>query len=172
MPELTDVEEDAEEFDVMIDKETLLRACFNDDDILDLPCNQSVSQMVEQTTDEPMETHVDEEEAAVNVEEDVSAATEHKKGVSPVRAELYDSGTTSHLSPYRENFQDYEDLPLRAFKTANEQSFNAVGRGTLVIHVPNGTGVTKLVLKDVLYAPEISYYSTLVSIGRLDALGY
>jgi hypothetical protein len=93
MPELTDgSEEDAEEFDVMIDEETILRACFDDDDILDLPCNQNLPQKVEQITDESMEAHVDEEEAAVNVEEDVSAATERIKGVSPVCAELYDSG--------------------------------------------------------------------------------
>ena len=53
---------------------------------------------------------------------------------------------------------------------ANKQCFLAIGSGDLVIEIPNGVTASKLTLKDVLYSPEIGY--TLVSIGKLDVLGY
>jgi hypothetical protein len=40
----------------------------------------------------------------------------------------------------------------------------------MVIEIPNGVDVSKLRLTEVLYSPEVGY--TLVSIGRLDELGY
>jgi len=56
------------------------------------------------------------------------------------------------------------------FKTANTEQFDAIGRGDLVVEVPNGLETTRLLLCDVLYAPAVGY--TLVSVGRLDILGY
>lgn len=67
--------------------------------------------------------------------------------------ELYDSGTTRHISPYREHFETMSSIPPKPFVAANKQRFNATGIGELVIEVP-----------------EVGY--TLVSIGRLDDLGY
>ncbi|KAG2335524.1 hypothetical protein BDR05DRAFT_839424, partial [Suillus weaverae] len=52
--------------------------------------------------------------------------------------ELYDSGTTRHISPYREHFETMSSIPPKPFVAANKQRFNATGIGELVIEVPNG----------------------------------
>ena len=53
---------------------------------------------------------------------------------------------------------------------ANKQSFKAVGKGKLVIDIPNGVDSSQLRLTKVLYSPEVRY--TLVSVGRLDENGF
>ena len=83
--------------------------------------------------------------------------------------DLFDSGTTRHISPYHEHFKNYSDIPSKPFVAANRQSFCATGVGDMVIEVPNGYDVAQLRLTEVLYSPEVGY--TLVSIGRLDELG-
>jgi hypothetical protein len=85
-------------------------------------------------------------------------------------AELYDSGCTNHISPYRGKFENFERTSPRSFKAANKQSFSTIGKGDLVINVPNGDSFTKLRLTDVQYSPNVAY--TLVSIGRLDEEGF
>ncbi|KAG2345177.1 hypothetical protein BDR05DRAFT_842787, partial [Suillus weaverae] len=52
--------------------------------------------------------------------------------------ELYDSGTTRHISPYREQFKSLTPIPPKTFAAANKQRFDATGIGELVIEVPNG----------------------------------
>ena len=84
--------------------------------------------------------------------------------------ELYDSGCTNHISPYKNQFQNAEETIPRHFRAANKQSFSAVGKGDLVIDIPNNSKTSQLWLTDVLYLPEVSY--TLVSIGRLDEKGF
>src|SRR5713101_2255395 len=83
---------------------------------------------------------------------------------------LIDSGTTCHISPYCDKFTNYRDSPVWAFQAANKQSFSAVGSGDLTLELPNGTRTSTLTLTDVLYSPDVGY--TLVSIGKLNALGY
>ena len=80
-----------------------------------------------------------------------------------VQAELYDSGCTRHISPYREDFESFSGIPPMSFSTANKQKFNASGKGEMVIDVPNGIEISQLRLTEVLYSPEVGY--TLVSIG-------
>ena len=87
-----------------------------------------------------------------------------------VQAELYDSGCTRHISPYREDFESFTDIPPMSFSAANKQRFKASGKGEMVIDVPNGVEVSQLRLTEVLYSPEVGY--TLVSIGRLDEKGF
>jgi len=53
-------------------------------------------------------------------------------------AELYNSGCTNHISPYRNQFEKFEQTPPRSFKAANKQTFSTIGKGDLVINVPNG----------------------------------
>jgi len=84
--------------------------------------------------------------------------------------ELYDSGSTRHISPYHELFETLTNIPPKPFKAANQQSFNATGVGEMIIEVPNGADASQLRLTEVLFSPEVGY--TLVSIGRLDELGY
>ncbi|TFK67019.1 hypothetical protein BDN72DRAFT_748773, partial [Pluteus cervinus] len=52
--------------------------------------------------------------------------------------ELYDSGTSRHISPYREDFENYVETPPKSLKAANQGRFDAVGKGEMVIEVPNG----------------------------------
>ena len=85
-------------------------------------------------------------------------------------AELYDSGCTNHISPYRGKFENFERTSPQSFKAANKQSFSTIGKGDLVINVPNGDSFTKLQLTDMQYSPNVAY--TLVSIGRLDKEGF
>ena len=123
-----------------------------------------------------------EESRALNVEDAVSidcaapvddlenVAMEIKEGRTPsCQVELYDSGTTRHISPYRERFENLVDIPDKFFTTANRQKFVATGVGDMIVEVPNGYDVSKLRLTEVLFLLEVGY--TLVSIGRLDELG-
>jgi transposase InsO family protein len=86
------------------------------------------------------------------------------------RVDLYDSGTTEHLTPYRDQFSTYRDITPKSFTAANRQKFHAVGSGDMFIDVPDGLDVSKMKLTEVLYSPEIGY--TLISVGRLDSQGF
>ena len=85
--------------------------------------------------------------------------------------ELYNLGTTQHISPYKHDFITYLPLTPPVFlNAANQQKFPAIGHGTLVIQVPLGDDESRLTLHSTLHAPAVSY--TLVSIWALDAEGY
>ena len=57
---------------------------------------------------------------------------------SSTHTELYDSGATWHISPYKSDFSSYKPLSLPVFlNTANQQHFPAIRTGTLTIQVPN-----------------------------------
>jgi GAG-pre-integrase domain len=86
------------------------------------------------------------------------------------RAEIYDSGSTWHLSPFCEDLEKFTEISLKTFRAANKQSFSAVGMGELVVDVPNGAVSSDLRLTEVLYSPEVGY--TLVSVGHLDDMGF
>jgi len=77
--------------------------------------------------------------------------------------EVYDSGCTSHISPYRNNLKNFIEISPKSFQAANKQDFQAVGKGEMVIDLLNGANILQLHLMEVLYAPEVGY--TLVSIG-------
>jgi hypothetical protein len=84
--------------------------------------------------------------------------------------ELYDSGCTDHISPYRDQFENFERTIPRQFHAANKDTFSTIGKGELIVRIPNGADHTELRLSNVLYSPNVSY--TLVSIGRLDENGF
>ena len=89
----------------------------------------------------------------------------------PTRTELYDSGATRHISPYRDDFITYRTLdPPLFLNAANGQQFPAVGMGSMVVSAPNGDGQSELTLESVLHAPSVGF--TLVSLRALDKLGY
>ena len=97
------------------------------------------------------------------------ASSDDRRDVG-ARAELYDSGCTKHISPYRDDLIDFVDIPPKSFRAANKQSFNATGAGKLIVDLPNGKGCTKLELTNVQYSPDVAY--TLVSVGYLDDEGF
>ena len=86
------------------------------------------------------------------------------------RVEIFNSGTTRHISPYRDDFVTLSAITPKTLRAANKGSFSAVGVGELVIDVPNGVDINQLHLTEVIYSPEVGY--TLVSIGRLDENGF
>jgi len=77
--------------------------------------------------------------------------------------ELYDSGCTNHISPYRQKFENFVRIPPRVFRTANQQNFSAIGKGDLLIDVPDGDDYSRLWLRNILFSSDVAY--TLVSIG-------
>src|SRR5487761_336488 len=92
------------------------------------------------------------------------------QGLQNSVAELYDSGATRHMSPFRDRFSNYRVIPPRAITAADKRIFYAVGTGDLRIEVPNGESSTPIVLKDVLHAPDMGI--TIVSINRITKAGF
>jgi hypothetical protein len=88
----------------------------------------------------------------------------------PVRNELYDSGTTCHMSPDRDRFLTYREIPPKPISGANQQKFYAIGTGDIRVSVPNRGKKSTIRLTEVLHAPKIGV--TLISIGRIDEAGY
>jgi transposase InsO family protein len=91
-------------------------------------------------------------------------------GITVPKVELYDSGATQHISPYKEDFQRLTRIPTQSLSAANQQKFDAIAEGDMVIDVLNGHAISQLRLTKVLYVPSVGY--TLVSIGQLDGDGY
>ena len=59
-------------------------------------------------------------------------------------AELYDSRCTNRISPYKAQFQNFEDITRRHFCATNKQSFSTIGKGDLIIDVPNSSETSQL----------------------------
>ena len=87
-----------------------------------------------------------------------------------VETELYDSGASRHMSPYRSRFENYKQIEGKSITAADKRIFQAVGVGNLRVKIPNGENTTTILLKDVLHAPDLGL--TLVSISCAAAAGY
>jgi len=87
-----------------------------------------------------------------------------------LRTELYDSGCTTHMTPYRDALENFSSIEPKSFRAANQQNFKAVGKGEMIVEVPNGVDTSELRLTEVLYSPEVGY--TLISSGQLDKCGF
>ena len=77
--------------------------------------------------------------------------------------DLYDSGASHHMSPCKEDFINYHEIPERPLTAANKQTFSAVGMGNMIISIPNGETQLRIRLTCMLYTPALGF--TLVSIG-------
>jgi len=86
------------------------------------------------------------------------------------RVEIYDSGASCHMSPYIEAFTDFTFIEPKPISAADNRTFEAVGKGSIQVKIPNDDGFTTVILRDVLYAPTIGF--TLVSLSRADKAGY
>lgn len=87
-----------------------------------------------------------------------------------VETELYDSGASRHMSPFRHRFRNFHTIPPRAITAANHRTFYATGAGDLQVDVPNGDTTTPVILRDTLYAPDMAL--TIISISRINDAGY
>ena len=86
-----------------------------------------------------------------------------------VEIELYNSGASRHMSPFRHRFKNYQIIPPCAITAANKRTFYAIGTGDLQVDVPNGDTTTPVLLRNTLHAPEMAL--TIISIGRITSAG-
>ena len=84
--------------------------------------------------------------------------------------ELYDSGASRHMSPYKYKFINFIPIQKEILTAADGGYFEAVGKGDMRISMLNGQTTTRILLKDTLYVPKMGV--TLVSIGKIDKAGY
>ena len=91
-------------------------------------------------------------------------------GEAACKWDLYDSGASHHMSPCREDFVDFKDIPPFSLTAANNEAFMAYGIGDVFVTLPSGDKTRRIRLTKVLYTPAIGF--TLISIGRMDAMGY
>jgi gag-polypeptide of LTR copia-type/Pol polyprotein, beta-barrel domain len=91
---------------------------------------------------------------AVRPQPDVTAIMNEQTN-SPTYAEIYDSGATRHMSPYREQFINYHPIDPHPILAANNHIFHAIGASNLKIQVPNEGKFTPVILHDALHAPEL-----------------
>jgi len=93
--------------------------------------------------------------------------------VDPSKSEdndLYDSGASKHISPFKEQFQTYRKISSYPIKVASNHTLNAIGIGSIYINIPNGDKNTKLLLTDVLHV--LGIRMTVVSVSCMLAAGY
>ncbi|GBE84202.1 hypothetical protein SCP_0601800 [Sparassis crispa] len=100
---------------------------------------------------------------------DIVLALAATKPKSSYPTDLYDSGASHHMSPFREDFLTFHETMPQPLNAANQQDFVATGVGDMIIAVPNSPGPTKMKLTRVLYTPAIAF--NLISIGRIDDAG-
>ena len=82
---------------------------------------------------------------------------------------ILDSGATAHFCPDRSMFTTYVPTAHKAVTAADGRILSSIGRGDILLQVPNGSGVSKFKLKNVAHAPSMAF--TLISIGKLDDAG-
>ena len=84
--------------------------------------------------------------------------------------DLYDSGTTRHMTGFFHRLFNYVETDLVPIVTADKRSFHAVGKGDMYVYLPNrDKSTSRILLKDVLYSPKMGV--TLVSISRIAGAG-
>src|SRR6267378_1890731 len=64
-----------------------------------------------------------------------------------MKSDLYNSGASRHISPFREQFLMYQNIPHHPITTANNRTFNAIGKGDIAVDVPHGPMSRCIVLK-------------------------
>ena len=84
--------------------------------------------------------------------------------------DLYDSGASRHMSGFHHKFVDLVKIDPVPITAADKRTFKAIGRGKMLIHLPNGDkGPSRVYLMNALYAPAMGV--TLVSISRVAKAG-
>ena len=92
-------------------------------------------------------------------------------GVSSLTDLIVNCGASSHFSPDKIKFVNFEVIPPEPIRAADGHTFSATGRGDLVVTLPVRDGETgpPITLKRVYYAPKMAF--TLVSVACLDKAG-
>jgi hypothetical protein len=84
--------------------------------------------------------------------------------------ELYDSGASHHMSPYRNKFLNFVSIKPKTIQAVDGQEFEATGLGDMHIELPNGQSKSWILLKNVLYTPAMGLI--LVSISKIAKAGF
>ncbi|KAG5715707.1 hypothetical protein E4T56_gene198 [Termitomyces sp. T112] len=100
---------------------------------------------------------------------DVFRVTSHDPS-SPHHVELFDSGCTSHISPYHDDFIELISIGPKPLRAANNKPFSTTAKGELIIDVPCNMALSNLHLTKVFYSLDVGYM--LVSVGKLDDAGF
>src|ERR1700742_4070392 len=87
-----------------------------------------------------------------------------------MESDLYDSGASRHMTPFRHRLTNFTSIQSKPITAADKRIFHATGKGDMHIDLPNGNITTRILLKNVLYAPDMGL--SIVSISRLAAAGY
>ena len=92
-------------------------------------------------------------------------------GVSSSTDLIVDCGASSHFSPDKSKFTNFEPISPKSIRAADRHTFSAIGRGDLIITLPvkNGEYGPQVTLKRVYCAPKMAF--TLVSVACLDKAG-
>ena len=175
----TVIVDDSEDIELSSDEEDIYRELF-DDDGEEIP---SLLDMSDSDDDEeyenipfPDDGDFDEIYYTVDGGEDAFTTTYgyamlvDEESQPTIKTELYDSGASRHMTPFRDDIVNFVSIVPKSITAADQRVFPAVGKGDMHIEVPNGENQTRILLKDVLYAPSMSL--TLVSISRIAAAGY
>lgn len=99
----------------------------------------------------------------------LALASHNRNSDASDRQELYDSGASRHMTPFRHKMINYTSIEPTSIKAANSRTFQAVGKGDMYVNVPCNGKSTRILLKDVLHAPSMSY--TLISVSKITASG-
>ena len=98
-----------------------------------------------------------------------AATLQNRTQGSLADVELYDSGASCHMSGYRHRFINFMAIEPQSITAADRRSFSAIRKGDMWVELPNGKEKSKVLLRDVLYAPTMGV--TLISISRIVASG-
>ena len=90
-------------------------------------------------------------------------------GSDLIDIELFDSGASRHMSGHRHRFVNFTEIEARPITAADKRRFDAIGKGDMYIDVPKEDGTSRILLRDVLYAPKMGV--TLISIGKITDAG-
>ena len=120
-------------------------------------------------SDEEMEVLVEDKGEDGYTTFDAAMLVNVEGSVEGIQTELYDSGASRHMSPYRDHFENYIPIVPKSITAADKRYFQAIGKGNLRIKIPNGSRTTTVLLKDVLHCPDMGL--TLVSIGKITSAG-
>ena len=100
-----------------------------------------------------------------------TAAMLSKNGIGNqlINIDLYNSGASHYMSGHCHHFTNFVKIEPRPITAADKWAFDAVGKGDMLIDLPNGNAISTILLKNVLYAPSMGV--TLVSISWIAAAG-
>jgi len=94
-------------------------------------------------------------EAAYTSTFDLGMLSQDGLGSKLIDIELFDSGDLCHMSGHQRRFINFIEIEARPITAADKRSFDAIGKGDMYIDVPKGNGTSRILLRDVLYAPKM-----------------